>query len=397
MNTFFLLSVFVSVIGILLFFSPVGKMDSNVTVTNDNYGNLTTAIFDMTSFGITIPSAGIYPDKSNSTLTNGGKSRPISTIDFVGMVIHPLVTILGLIGNALIVITTTRSGKMSVGASKYYLTTLAFTDSITLICQILNKPFMVSLFGYDIRALVNAGCKMFWTILRTAKMTSSWIIVFISIDRFFVTHFPLRARDFSTKTIALTEMVITVLITGTFNSYWTYACGIVKGKCVQEVYDRTEPEEVAKYQGMLTTGTCLAFIIPMIIMAITTPLIIFELCKQRRIRKKLTIAKTNNKQDTKMTLILIAINITFLLFVSPEVALHNVSFFTGASTSAANSQKLKFYKKLAQMFGQLNYAINFLLYIFASSNFKKEITRIICRRKSQVLGSRPVLPSVCHN
>ena len=47
------------------------------------------------------------------------------------------------------------------------------------------------LLGVDIRSFTDAGCKTFYWSWRMAKMTSSWLVVFICIERYVRTTFEL--------------------------------------------------------------------------------------------------------------------------------------------------------------------------------------------------------------
>ena len=79
----------------------------------------------------------------------------------------------------------------------------------------------------------------FWA-YRTSKMMSSWLVVFICVERFVAVCFPLRTKNMCTKRIANTSIAVTLLICGACNAFRVWLdTSIVQGTCVSNSIYRT--------------------------------------------------------------------------------------------------------------------------------------------------------------
>ncbi|XP_050409643.1 growth hormone secretagogue receptor type 1-like, partial [Patella vulgata] len=125
----------------------------------------------------------------------------------IGYLAIPVFLVIGLSGNTLtiIVMLSQQFRKMSFSV---ILVALALSDTTLIIMLPFNKGFVREILGVDIRALSSAGCKLFFFMFRSAKMTSSWFVVFLCLEKFVAVWFPLKIKFICTKRNAYIGLII---------------------------------------------------------------------------------------------------------------------------------------------------------------------------------------------
>ncbi|XP_061169025.1 C-C chemokine receptor type 5-like [Saccostrea echinata] len=293
---------------------------------------------------------------------------------YVNYVLLPTMLVLGIGGNILTILVMT-SPKFQQLTSRYYLIFLALSDITLLLTQPFNKMFVIKMLGVDVRALSDVGCKVFFWFFRTGKMTSSWFVVCLCVERFIAVWFPLKAKIISTRKSAVLQIICVYLIIGSFNGVWTRNSEVLEdGKCYPDYFDKKDRSEAETYKAMLTAGSTLYSLAPLCILATVTPLIVFKLARHRQQRKRLTSATTNdNSQATKTTAMLIGIVVAYFLLVLPITTLHNIAFYMGMKSFGDNPKGFLIFRDVSQILEQINYGINFYLYVLTSTQFRQQL------------------------
>ncbi|XP_033744887.1 growth hormone secretagogue receptor type 1-like [Pecten maximus] len=284
----------------------------------------------------------------------------------------PTFLFLGLAGNTMTIIIM-NSKSFSKLNSRLLLICLAFSDTLLLLTQPFNKKFVIKMLGTDLRALSDIGCKIFFVFFRTGKMTSSWIVVFLCVERFIAVWFPLKAKRINTKLKTIIALAIVYLVMITFNSVWSFSSLIVKGMCYPDAYDRSDPYLSAKYANMIYMGCALYSIAPMCIMAVLTTLILYKLAVYRNKRKQMTSRAKSDTEGVKITAMLLGIVTAYIVLVLPVTMLHLFAFFFKINAFGNNAKGFLVFKEVSQLLEQLNYSINFFLYIMTSTQFRDGI------------------------
>lgn len=304
-----------------------------------------------------------------------------------GYVITPLLLAIGLFGNGVTIVTMASQSFRNM-TSRYILVALAISDTILILTQPFNKLFVRKMFGYDVRALSDFGCKAFFHIFKTGKMTSSWLIVILCFERFIAVVFPFKVKTIITKKSILALIALDYFFISTYNAVWTFSSIVVAGTCKPDV---TYPETKEKYRNFLLAGSSFYSLIPMIIMAALTPVIVCTLLKQRHRRKAMTSnsgapAGKADSESIRISAMLIGVVVAYITLILPITVVHNLAFWKNVSAFDTNTPQFFVLREVAQLLEQLNYSTNFILYAVCSAKFRNKAMEILRLNKCAKKG-----------
>ena len=302
-------------------------------------------------------------------------TTPIPPADYVtgimyfSFVMSAVLLTLGLFSNTTTIIVM-RKPPFKSTAHSVYLSTLAFCDSLCLICLCLTKGSILFLFGIDLTAVNGVICKVVKFVFSTARLGSVSVIVLICIERFAGVWAPFKARVMLTRRTACVSVrcvsIVAVLICWLSVPF----SGLVKGYCV--VYNNDDG-----FLGMVAqcASLVLNFYLPTLILLILTPLTVGKLCHARIQRAK--IARKTNDATAKHAVMLISVVIEYFI-VSVCCSVVYWTFFSS-----------KYYRTLSQgqfmvvalecimTVGQVNYSMNFSLYGLTSSEYRHSSMKML--------------------
>ena len=229
-----------------------------MTITNQNSTSIASVLGMNSSF-------------HNVTETVTETKNAIRELDYIETVVIIMCLITGVFGNSMTIIlmNTQRFGNMS---SKYFLVVLAISDITVLFTHPFKNMLVIKYLGQDIRSLSEIGCKLYYWVLKTGKMTSSWLVVCISLERLFAIKFPFMVKRWFSKRNTSIIICMLYLIIGGFNAGYSYCTNIDEnGICHPDVYDQNDQASVALYKSIVKIGVSLYFIGPLIILFIEKP------------------------------------------------------------------------------------------------------------------------------
>lgn len=294
-----------------------------------------------------------------------------------GYVITPIVLIIGVFGNTMTILTVS-SKSFSDLTSRYILIALALSDTTLIVLQPFNKLFVRDLFGFDVRAYSDGGCKFFFWLFRTSKMTSSWLIVILCFERFIAVVFPLKARKIVNKKSILALIFLDYFVIGTYNGFWSFSSVVENGVCKP---DAVFPDTIIKYRNFMVMGTSLYTFIPMTVMVILTPIIVWKLIKKRKRRQTIQLdggrVSKKDLKEVKASLVLIGIVVAFIVLVLPIAIMFFIAFWQSVSAFETNTLSFFIYREVAQHLELVNYSVNFFMYIMCSDTFRKKALQIL--------------------
>ena len=311
-----------------------------------------------------------------------------SAIAYVGYVSVPLFFVVGIGGN-LMSIVVMRSKFFRVFPVSFVLIALAISDTILNALLPFNKLFVRQLLGFDVRAAVSdEGCQAFFWAYRTAKMTSSWLVVLICAERFVAVRLPMKTPLVVSKKSAVIAISMVYIIIGTYNGVWvSYTDKILNGICTPN----TKPiglEIVAR--NFLITGLAIYAFIPATVLVVCTTMIIYTLYSAKKVRQSmLTNPKAYEDPTSKTTVMLLCVCVAFVLLVMPIAMTHLISFFRNQHVFQSKEEGTVVFREIAQLLEHLNYSINFFLYVIACPSFRKRVpTAIGFSRKASAKKQR---------
>ena len=295
-----------------------------------------------------------------------------SWITITSVAIVPLLLVVGIIGNTFTVIVM-RSKRYRASPTGVYLTALALSDLIFITAYPFAKSTTRVLFGEDVRAISNVGCKLYFWVFRLTKWCSAWFVATIGCERFFVVWLPLRAKLISNKRVAVITVTCVVTIGAVYEGVRTFNTYIVNEICMPN----NEPPELKQLATAFMISTTIIYtIIPKVLLLCATPLTVFKLIHQRQKRREMT-HNTGSDETVRITVMLLSVTITYIILVTPISVAHLVMYFQGNSIFLVKDTGFIIFREIAQLLEQLNFVINFFLYVVSNTSFRQKIGTLL--------------------
>ncbi|KAK6190350.1 hypothetical protein SNE40_002238 [Patella caerulea] len=315
--------------------------------------------------------------KTSDTVDDDITKKIGITTEYIGYVAIPVFLVIGLSGNTLtiIVMLSPQFRKMSISV---FLVALAFSDTTLILMLPFNKGFVRKILGVDIRALSSAGCKLFFLMFRSAKMTSSWFVVFLCLEKFVAVWFPLKTKFICTKRNAYIGLVLVYTFLFSFNGVWTFASRLSKGACIPHY---PEPAYLARI--FVIVGTMIYSIIPICLLMIFTPLTCYKLFQRVKLQRTLSSSSSNrvSEEVRKTSTMLLSVSIAYMILVAPIGVAHIFFYLQGLNIFEATQPGMVIYREIAQILEQLNYSINFFLYVICCKSFRDRVMLVLACKK----------------
>ena len=320
---------------------------------------------------------------SNVTASDVGELAKLKmTFRYVSYVVLPILLITGICGS-IVTISVMLAKEFRSMCVSVFLIALALSDTVVIFVSTLNKHPVRSLMGVDVRSFDVTGCRVFFWAYRTSKMMSSWIVVFICVERFIAVYFPLRSKTICTKRMVYISIAVTLLIFGAYNAFRAWLdTSIVQGTCVPNSIHRTGSVTVVGSVLLLSLSTYA--IVPAVIMIVLNSFTVTSLWRSsRKVHAQSASQNTSCKMASRMTAMVLATNAAFVLLVMPISIAHLVSFFRQDNLFESKDPTIVVFREITLNFEQLNYSINVFLYVLCNKRF-----RDVFRRNVNVLCAK---------
>ena len=354
-----------------------------ITALTSSYASAQNSASNESHF--TVEATSPFPEGNTTQLVNNTESSPLPTSydvwAYIGFVTVPLLFVVGIVGNIFTVIIM-RDEEFKKNVTSYILIALALSDLIVNLMYPFNKQFVRTLIGRDILALSTFGCHFFFSLWRTVKMSTSWLVVLISVERFIAVVYPFKAVKWIVKSRVLLAISTIYVILGIYNSYWSSVTDRIVGPyCLPN----TRPAEALQLNYILILlGNVVYSPIPCVILFITTSIIVHALRRSHAKRKHLTSEQAQQQDNTsRITGMLLGVCIAFLILVTPITIGHLLSIFAGINILFSTDPSVTIYRELAQLMEQTNHSINFFLYVVSSSEFRRVVWDLLRGRRDK--------------
>lgn len=308
-------------------------------------------------------------DTENRTESSLDESSLADTVYWIEASMELTVLAMGLVGNilSLLVMVKHKWGGDS-NTTRLILINLAISDTIMIITHLFNQKFTVDLLNTDIRAISEFGCKAFFVFYRSSKMASSWFVVGICFERFIAVTYPFKVKDIITPIRTKFYILINYTVMIAFNSVYSFTNGIKNGRCKSYLGVKKE----TMYQSFVMAELITYMICPIILLNIFTPFIIKCLIQHQQHQRTLTNNMSMNGRNgrpnidlMRNTACLLTIVLAYIILLSPMAIFKQLDYWHGL-----DEQTSFLFKEISQRLEQLNYAINFFLYICSSMKFR---------------------------
>lgn len=321
----------------------------------------------------------------SSTLQTNESGR--STIDWLDdkkamytaeIVLQCTFLVVGLFGNSLTIVIMVYTKWTNV-ATRHVLTAMAISDSAMIITQIFNQDFLHDMLGLDIRALSNIGCKIFFIFYRTSKLTSSWLVVYICFERYIAVKYPLKVRKIITEKRTKLFIFANYVTMAIIEIVLSHSTAVSNDICQKYI---STSSNTLLFQAIVLCELLVLSVIPIMVMSVLTPVIIITLVQRHKENKRLV----NNIEDKtergkkqlqeliRTTIALTSVVVTFIICLTPITVLHQVKFWQDKTKQEMETIFYIFmFREISQRLEQVNYSINFFLYILNSSRFRNSV------------------------
>ena len=323
----------------------------------------------------------------NFTRTVGLEERVYDGVKFCSYtILLPIIFLFGLVGNTLNIIVFTRSRyrhtlddiEKSANAG---LVALAISD--LLFCLIgLPEPLLAY------RPSANGGVlhmlSLHYATFKTPLMnvflfSSTWLIVAISAERYVAVCYPFHARYFiqlrRTISVDIIIYVLSVCINIPGFLKWQYVrvpCD--DGSTTTMLVMRTFYMQPRFREGYLVAWCVLGVFVPLVFLTLCNIRLMVEVYRSRA-----RYTSERHKYTTsKVTLILMAIILMYLVLVCPSMLL---TFFSDVlpQKGVEYFYRYQIATILTNVTQGINFAVNFILYCVVSKPFRDNVRRQLCR------------------
>ncbi|XP_060603307.1 lysophosphatidic acid receptor 6-like [Ruditapes philippinarum] len=312
---------------------------------------------------------------------------------YILLIIPPIILTVGSIGNILsfgILFTNTNK------ASTYsYLSALALADLLVLYVGLLR--IWIGQFMTDLLDTNNILCKVGIFIGYVCSDISVWLIVAVTVERFIVVMFPLKAPRLCNKKTARITIITIIFLFIAVNSHflWTVELHhynfdmVVISKCHAKALFTNLVEEV----WPLVDAGIYSFV-PFVVIIVFNGFIIRNITSARQARlvlrqeSSLQKRKSGPGQSRKQTESSKRISVTLLVvsfsFLITTLPMNLVLIITSLADEVDNEDDAEFAKRkltssIVEMLMYTNHSINFFLYCITGKKFRDQFRRLIFR------------------
>ncbi len=295
----------------------------------------------------------------------------------------PIILILGTFGNALSFLTWSRTVFRGKPISVYFLT-LAFVDTLVLYTGLL-RHWIVALSAIDIRHNSSLSCKIHAFLVYWSITFASWVLVALTIDRFFHVKRALFARRWFTHKTALGLLVAFGMMCASVDCHFFISHDLIRFELENSseiVYECTQNREWVLFMFDVWPWIDYVFYsaLPSSIILICNISIIIHVTKSRLMQNSYIFSQESHSHFNTMTAILLCVSIAFLVLTTPNAVYFIIQrvWRFGDPVSKAKSHLLY---TITALLTFINNSANFLFYCVSGRQFRKEFKKMIHAKK----------------
>ena len=295
----------------------------------------------------------------------------------------PAILVWGLVGNSVSLRVFT-SKFMSRLSSSYYLVALSAAHMVVLLSYVLlewlNRGLPRWPGGHRLPLVNLSGiCHIFLYLSYTSRLTSVWLVVLFTMERFVVVYIPSQRRRVCTHRCAKRLIILLLIISCLLCLYKPLLSGVYQADTAHSKVGVCGRNTKYKYQVLVLDIIYALFItaIPsIIILALNLPILKRILGKQADSPGTKLVFR-ENRLRLELTIILLAISSCFVCLTLPYFVFWCQQFLrTLYPSPESDFQGASGPLLIARTIGYTNYCINFFLYCLTGAYYRREIKSI---------------------
>ena len=306
---------------------------------------------------------------------------------WVKFVLTPIIVFFGTIGNSLSLIVMKSKGLRHKSYSQL-LSVLAIFDTLTLILRQIQTIDQFLDHGI-FKGFNDFGCKLYNFIEHIAYLMSSWLIVFMAVERVLAVCLPFkkfRIRRQSGATASIVLLFIAICLSQAFRLVMVEQYGET---CASSDNFFLLYTNLHLYFYYMT----LTFILPVAIVLTCNALVLYQIFKvKQEVKKENTRNREHRavRKTQRTTCMLLIVSGTFLLTLLPLLTL---SLVVDITVKTKGKAALSFYKSmvpyldLVVALSLVNYGVNFFIYILSGKSFRYELRKVFYGQKPRATRS----------
>ena len=334
--------------------------------------------YNLNISNITNVTSAFGGNSSNSSEEDSSVSEELILLnDIVGVWLTGLLCLFGLTGNVLSFLVLLRAHSRS--PMFYVLRAVAVSDTVFLVGVFLTQT-VVNLytttgtfhFLYMIRAYVQYCV---WPITMMTQMSTVWLTVLVSIERYIAICFPLKAASLCTIPKVRRAVVIIYIISVLYNVPRFFEFYILDG---ETLYKTIIPghDEVYRYLYSCVMYSILLFFSPLLILALLNVKLILALQRGKKQWEKLQFRQ---KKEHSLTVIPLSIVVVFFICGTPALV---VNVIDSINPTIMMQPSFTVFIVVANLLVVLNSACNFIIYCMLGKKFRTKLKEMLRSRCS---------------
>ncbi|XP_052761942.1 FMRFamide receptor-like [Mya arenaria] len=297
----------------------------------------------------------------------------------------PIVVTCGIIGNIFNIIVLVNP-KMRT-STNVYLMSLAMCDSLYLLfCLTLaflhcsNADLSKEAFKYIPNAKVLSDL---------FSNTAVWLTVCFTLERFIAVRLPMRGKAWCTVSKAKVAILVTFVVSAGNTLPEFFETKIVQIAGNGSAYYQCETTDFAEtysyHIGYYWWFVAIFTFAPLVLLTVFNSLLIKSVWQANRNRQLLSQtritgeAKKSNKEQQRVTLMLISVVLIFIVCQAPQAILLIYWSYVQTNDLPYQGDMVKIAGNVCNLLVQINASVNFFLYSYFSSKFRTTFKDVICR------------------
>ena len=310
---------------------------------------------------------------------------------FLLLYVPPILLILGTIGNILSFVILRRKAMLKF-STYYYLAVLAVADTLVLLVGLL-RLWIGELTGFDVKDRVDWYCKLTNVLGYTVSDFSVWLIIAVTVERFIVVCYPLKASSMCNIKRARKVILGLFVLMFLMNSHFFKTVGITLHPVGNDLPPVSKCDGDADHLFLIDhvwpwVDVCIYSFLPFIVIIILNGLIIRQVVHARRHRTAMQSWTTyeqrrpSHEGSTRLTLMLLTISFAFLLTTLPmNICNIATAFWNRNPIDMHQITKYKLARTLTELLMYVNHSMNFYLYCAMGQKFRHQLVWMMCYAK----------------